>query len=86
MTSQVRETRDVKFAIQIIWSDSPQMGQIWNFLISFSVHFECLRTVSVHFNSPIWGQSDQLSARGNIPEIVTQRPSLSVEAFVTQVG
>ena len=32
--------RDVKFGIQIE-SDWPQMRQIWDFLRSVSVHFEC---------------------------------------------
>ena len=32
-------TKDVKFGIQI-GSDWPQMGQIWDFLISVSVHFD----------------------------------------------
>ena len=32
------ESRDVRFGIQIV-SDWPQMGQIWDFLRSVSVHF-----------------------------------------------
>ena len=40
---QAREqTSDVKFAIQI-GSDWPQMGQIWDFLRSVSVHFGAVR-------------------------------------------
>ena len=51
MTSQVNQSplflltmvrRDVKFGIQIE-SDWPQMGQIWDFLRSGSVHFGALR-------------------------------------------
>ena len=57
-----------KFDIQI-GSDWPEMGQIWDFLRSVSVHFgviwDLLRSVSVHFGSsspyfPIFGQSNPI--------------------------
>ena len=61
----INDIQGVKFAI-LPGSDWPQMGQIWDFLRSVSVHFDSARQKLLKLIliksqiCPIWGQSDPI--------------------------